>query len=376
MTGTTQWHFITAEYPPDPGGVADYTRLLATALASRGEVVHVWAPSGSRDGASPEGVAVHRISTFGARGLREMDEGLRALPGPRRLFLQYVPTVFGLRGMNVPLIRWLRARTEEVWVQFHEVALGWHLWRRPDLHLTNAVQLWMASALARRAQRLFVSIEGWLPRLGPEARRAEWLPIPSNVPVSVSPAERADARAALGTGPWIAHFGTYGAGVTRDLVPALRAIARRQEEVRFLLLGRGAEAVARELSPGRALATGELSASAVAARLSVADVALQPFPDGISARRTSAMAALALGVPIVTTRGHLTDSVWNEEVVALAPVSEPEELARLCLELLSEPARRAELGRRGARLYAERFSLERTLETLVPLTGATLARQS
>ena len=302
-----------------------------------------------------------------------MDEALRALPGPRRLFVQYVPTALGFRGMNVPLIRWLCGRPEEIWVQFHEVALGWQLWRKPHHHLIHGVQLWMASALARRADRIFVSIEGWLPRLGRQARRAIWLPIPSNLPVTVSASEQAGARRALGPGPWIAHFGTYGAAITRDLVPALCHVANENREVRFLLLGRGAERIASALPSTRVLIPGELPAETVAARLSVASLALQPFPDGISARRTSAMAALALGVPVVSTRGHLTDSVWTEEAVALAPAGEPDRMARACLDLLADPERRDALGKSGALLYAQRFSLERTLEALLPGAGVTLS---
>src|SRR5262249_25742107 len=148
----------------------------------------------------------------------------RRLPGPRRLFVQYVPTAMGLRGMNVPLVRWLSETPDEVWVQFHEVALGWQLWRKPHHHLIHGVQLWMASTLASRANQIFVSIEGWLPRLGREASRAVWLPIPSNLPVAVSERQRTGAREALGPGRWIAHFGTYGPGVTQDLVPTLRRI--------------------------------------------------------------------------------------------------------------------------------------------------------
>ena len=42
-------HFVTCEYPPRVGGVADYTAALARELARRGERVHVWtAAAGSR----------------------------------------------------------------------------------------------------------------------------------------------------------------------------------------------------------------------------------------------------------------------------------------------------------------------------------------
>jgi len=199
---------------------------------------------------------------------------------------------------------------------------------------------------------------------------------PSNLPVTVSPSEQAFARSELGPGPWIAHFGTYAPGLTRDLVPALVEVARRNLAVRFLLLGRGSERVASALPPGRATATGELSAEAVVARLSIAELALQPFPDGVSARRGSAMAALALGVPVVTTEGHLTDPVWREGAVALAPAGDTARLAGLCLDLLGDPERRVHLGTKGARLYAESFSLEHTVETLLSSPGARLVATS
>ena len=371
------FHFLTAEYPPAKGGVADYTRLLARALAERHGTVHVWAPRVNQPEVSDSGVSVHRLAGFDVRSLRELSERLEGFPGPRRLFLQYVPTGFGFRGMNVPLVRWLLSRPEELWIQFHEVALGWKLWRKPHLHLVHAVELWMAAALARRAERIFISIEGWRRRLGQEGGRAVWLPIPSNVPVSVQTADLQRARERLGDGRWVSHFGTYSPLIRADLSSALGEIARQRQDVRFLLLGRGAQEFARTLGLGaRLVAEEDLPPAEIAALLKASTLALQPFPDGISARRTSAMAALALGVPLVTTDGFLTDTIWREGAVALAPVGRPLELARLCGAVLDDPSLRRTLGERGARLYHERFSLERTLETLSALPGARIAPTS
>ena len=368
-------HFLTAEYPPAKGGVADYTRLVARALAEREGTIHVWAPQVSGPEVADEGVVVHRIRAFDPSSLEELGRRLDALPVPRRLFLQYVPTAFGFRGMNVPLVRWLQARPEDLWVQFHEVALGWKLWRKPHLHVVHAVQLWMASSLARRAQRIFVSIEAWKRRLSDHARRAVWLPIPSNVPVRVEPADLERARASLGPGPWIAHFGTYSPLIRVDLGPAIRAISQQRDDVRFLLLGRGAGEFARVLALGERIeAREDLPAPEIAALLKASALALQPFPDGISGRRTSAMAALALGVPVVTTEGFLTDPVWREGGVALAPEARPPELARLCSTLIDDTQERRSLGERGARLYRDRFSLERTLETVLSPSDAKLAQ--
>ena len=354
--------------------MADYTRLFARALAARTGTVHVWAPHVAGPEVVDPGVVVHRVSGFDPRSLRDLGERLEACPGPRRLFVQYVPTGFGFRGTNVPLIRWLMRRPEEIWVQFHEVALGWKLWRKPHLHLVHAVELWMAAALARRANRIFVSIEAWKRRLGAQGERAVWLPIPSNIPVSVEPAEAERARNALGRGAWIAHFGTYSPLIAAELGPVIREIARLRGDARFVLLGRGATEFARGLALGERVAAREdLSGAEVGALLKASALALQPFPDGISARRTSAMAALALGVPVVTTDGFLTDGIWREGAVAIAPAGKPLELARRCIAVLEDGALARTLGERGARLYRERFSLERTLETVVSAPDAKLA---
>ena len=44
----TRWHLVTSEYPPDIGGVSDYTAQLARALAGAGDEVHVWCPGEAR----------------------------------------------------------------------------------------------------------------------------------------------------------------------------------------------------------------------------------------------------------------------------------------------------------------------------------------
>jgi glycosyltransferase involved in cell wall biosynthesis len=163
--------------------------------------------------------------------------------------------------------------------------------------------------------------------------------------------------------------------ITSDLAAAIQAIAGARKDIRFLLLGRGAQGFkdAHRLDD-RAEAREDLPSAEIAALLEASTVALQPFPDGISARRTSAMAPLALGVPVVTTDGFLTDSVWRAGAVALAPVGRPLELARLCGALIDDRARRLELGERGAQLYQDRFSLERTVEAVLSVTNARLAQ--
>jgi len=84
----SSWHLITGEYPPGGGGVGEYTRLLARALAAERVDVHVWAPAEAESGG---GVTVHPVDGFGRAGRREMDRGLDAVPGPRRLLVPAGP---------------------------------------------------------------------------------------------------------------------------------------------------------------------------------------------------------------------------------------------------------------------------------------------
>jgi glycosyltransferase involved in cell wall biosynthesis len=364
------WHLVTGEFPPRSGGVADYTLQLAHSLSAVGEDVHVWTPSHSalrQDG----GVWVHGIRGFGPSGLRQMSALLDGLPTPKRLFVQYVAPALGFRGANVPFCLWLANRVEEVWVQFHEVAHDFSV-QQPLRHSGLAlIQWWMAQIVAERAQRIFISVPGWRRQLGRYGSRAEVLPIPSNLPDDIDPRDVAFVRARLGTAPLVGHFGTYGALVTDLLEPAILALLIAVPDVRILLLGRGGPDFAAHLvsiSQGvesRIVATGELEATSVSAHLAACDVLIQPYPDGISGRRTTAMAGLALGRPLVTTAGHLTEDDWaGSGAAVLTPVGRAEELAQAVMHLLTHPSEREALQVQGRAWYRAHFSVARTLDLL------------
>ena len=92
---------------------------------------------------------------------------------------------------------------------------------------------------------------------------------------------------------------------------------------------------------------------------------LQPYPDGISSRRTSAMVALSHAVPIVTTTGPLTESIWEASGAAvLVPVGDPGQLASATASLLNDAARRASLARHAAAVYDQQFDLRHTISAL------------
>ncbi|QRN95959.1 glycosyltransferase family 4 protein [Archangium violaceum] len=373
------WHLLTGEYPPQPGGVSDHTWQVSEGLARAGCAVHVWAPGERQDTPPPEGITVHRLPEgFGPRGLLRLERELARLPGPKRLLVQYVPHAFGYRAMNVPFALWLARRWgDEVWTFFHEVSFPWG-WDRPWRHnVLGAVTRVMAALVMARTDRLFVSTPWWKERLPQPPRRVpiEWLPVPSNLSTRPSPDRVESARASLRTSPdavLLGHLGTYGEPLVTMLEEALPGLLRRDTRRLAVLTGRGSTRFAERLTgrypelAGRVHALGGLPGDELAATLKACDVLLQPFPDGLSTRRSSAMAGLGLGVPLVSNAGSATEPLWHGSgALALAPEPTSASIRETAEALLSAPDTWPALGQRGADFYTENFSLTHTLEVLL-----------
>ncbi len=369
---TARWAILTGEYPPQPGGVADYTRQVALGLAAAGDEVNIFAPPYEK-GHEPDypRFKIFRLPDhFGPRGLFALEHILARIQVDR-LLIQYVPHAFGAKAMNLMFASWVAARAcrfAPVWVMFHEVVFPFGWW--PPRHvILGAVTRVMARLVAGAADRLFSSTAAWGPlinRLCPRAKTVEWLPIPSNIPDNPGIAH---VRAATGT--VIGHFGTYGPATADLLNDSLVPLLNRFDRT-ALLLGRGAVAFREQFSArhpelaGRLIALGDLPPNELAAHIRNCDVLLQPFIDGISSRRTSAMAGLANGVPLVSNLGSLSEPLWMEaQGVQVASTPNCDALAaatEAVLALADEP--RAEMGRKAAVLYRKWFSLDRTLAAL------------
>jgi glycosyltransferase involved in cell wall biosynthesis len=258
---------------------------------------------------------------------------------------------------------------------FHEVAYP-VTWRQPVRHtFLGAVHRIMASLVSRAAAKVFVSTPAWLPLLPQKATGcAAWLPVPSNVGVTANPgAVRLIRERTTGerSGPVVGHFGTFGGAIAAALEDMLPRLLGTDTSRSALLIGRGSAAWAGRLLTahpdlaGRVTAAGEVAADDVAAHLLACDLLAQPYPDGVTGRRGSFMAGLALGVPAVTTHGALTEPLWREErLTALTPAGDVDAFLAESERLLADPDARTRLGARGRAGYGRHFSIERTLQQL------------
>lgn len=382
----TEWHFITGEYPPQPGGVSDYTRLVASALAAAGDPVHVWCPHFDTSGFEDSGVIVHReLGAMAPRDLLRAGRMLNEFPGPRRLLVQWVPHAFGFRSANLPFSFWLwnraSAHKDRLEVMIHEpyLPLNQERLKHTALAVTHRIML---TAVLRAASRVWTAIPSWeeycrIYALGRPIPFA-WLPVISNIPVEEQGrgGRTVRMRHAPAQGALIGHFGACGGGIGDALHAVIPQLLQRDANRAVLLIGQDSRQAHDELLrdypalQGRIHATGPLSSPEVSSHISACDVMLQPYPDGATARRSSLMAALSHGKPVVTTSGHLTEPLWRESgAVAIVPATDYREMIASVERLLADEKRREQLAAAAKSMYDRQFGLQKVVGLLRSQVG-------
>ena len=388
-----EWHVITSEYPPQAGGVSDYTRLIVTELAAAGDEVHVWCPAAgelatgaAEDGTEDStGVFVHReFGRFTSADLRRVGRRLDQFPAPRRFLVQWVPQGYGYRSINLPFCLWLwrraRFKHDRIEIMVHEPFLAFGEGSRKQ-DLAAVVHRLMVVLLLNAANHVWVSIPHWETQLRPfvldRKKSFGWLPVPSNIPVIDDPdgVARIRAQYSLPDASLVGHFGAYDQYMTELMLELLPSLLNGHDKLSVMLLGKGSVELrnrAVELHPELSQyvrATGALSTEDISRHLSACDVMLQPYQDGVSGRRTSVMTALSHGIPVVTNEGKATESCWAEtQAVKLSSVGDMIGIVDKAKSLLTDASERGRLNAAGKALYEDRFALKHAIATLRKLS--------
>jgi glycosyltransferase involved in cell wall biosynthesis len=199
-----------------------------------------------------------------------------------------------------------------------------------------------------------------------------WLPVPGTVALLSAPAMLATERKPLGDAPVVGYFGCCNALVGPLLEDAVRFLLAARRDVTMLLFGRDTDTFARRATSrmpafaGRIIGMGEQPAPRISLLIQCCDVMLQPYPDGVSARRTTVTTLLQHGTAIVTGAGARTETFWSdgEPGLSLVKVPGPEPLAIEVLRLLDSPDARRALARRARAVYDERFDVRHAVAAL------------
>lgn len=373
--------FITGEFPPMQGGVGDYTSVLASTLSgmdvSAGVLTSTRAAATESPGAAVSVFPI--VDRWGWKSLQAIERVARQQQADI-VHVQYQAAAYGMR-LPIHLVHdYLRLRLPAAGrvVTFHDLKLPYLFPKAGPLRPRAIARLMSASDAV-----ILTNQEDMLayPSFGAN-RAAHLIPIGSNIQPRLPPGfERSAWRARWGIAPQetvLAYFGFLNATKGgQTLIDALAELVRSGRLVKLLMIGGKVGAsdptnqqfaqqveahIQREGLANHVIWTGHLPPEEVSAAFAVADMAVLPYSDGVSFRRGSLMAALAHGVPVITTvpAVHLPELVPEENIVLVAP-EQPREIAQAVVRIADHAGLRTRLGE-GARRLSGLFAWDRIAE--------------
>lgn len=358
---------ISGEFPPMPGGVGHFTRILAERLQEQGHDLRVL----SRAGCESDKLPVTGLPGWGLKQLASIqawadEEQLQIIN------LQYQTAAFDMS----PWVHFLPALLDQpLIVTFHDL-------RHPYLFpKAGRLRDWVLRHLAGSADGVIATNPEDGGKLARLPRRAI-IPIGSNI-LSENAIDDSSEASELNerwrgnlseSGTLLGFFGFAGAskGIDR-LLDALAELRAKGRDVQLLFIGGQDNAVAagadarekiaermREHGLEQALRwTGYLPEAEVAACLRAVDIVVLPYLDGASYRRGSLMAAIHCGCATVTTQPKVeheafvhAENLWLIERGSTAAIG-------AAIERLMDNPQTVEQLRSGARKLRQRFDWDK-----------------
>jgi len=279
------------------------------------------------------------------------------------VLVQYTALAWSARGFPLRftrVLKTLKAAGVRVGMVFHDIEpfngtrLIDGLRRRAQLHvMRQALRLSDAPVFTVPMENI-----SWVKR---RAGKGCFIPVGANLPVSPG----ATSRNGISTGGKlsVAVFGITGgpsgSWEIENIVEAVRFVASRVGNLRLIVFGRNAQSAEAELrerlrdSAVELHVLGVLPGADVVRTLSASDVLL--FVRGpISTRRSSAVAGIACGLPVIAFEGPETAAPVTEAGLALFSPRKKGDLKNVLLRVLEDEHYRASLAQRSSlaqRLY-------------------------
>jgi glycosyltransferase involved in cell wall biosynthesis len=344
----------SSDHPTD--ALEEYCRYLGEGLQARAielELVRVeWAECGW------------------ARALADLANRAKSWRG-RWVLLQYTALGWSKRGFPfrmLGVVRVLREAGTQVGVVFHDVE---------PYSGTRVVDSIRRTAQIRTMQRLvkaadaavFTVPTAKLSWKVPSAKKVTFIPVGANLP---NPSLR-ESRASGGVStalprerlPTVAVFGITGGAAGKqeiaDIAGAVRFASGDISNLRLTVLGRNSHTAESDLRealgelPVEVRVLGVLPADEVVRELCASDVLLF-VRGGISSRRSSAIAGIACGLPVIGFTGTETAPPVTGAGIVLVNPQVKEALGAALRRVLTDAGYRAELARRNRDAYEKYFA--------------------
>ena len=360
-------------------GVADYCAFLGRALERRGVDFKI-----ARAPASEEGWL---------RALRQLWRVSVQWRG-KWVLLQYTALAWSRHGFPlgaVAVIVLMRTHGVRCGVVFHEP------FRQGDDRnftwkdaIRGRCQEWVIHTLHRFSQMSIFTLPldkiSWIV---PGDPKSVYIPIAANIPEELPRADSVPAVTNMSEFKTVAVFcyapGPNAVREVADTVQAIRAVRDQGIPVRLVAIGRGTAEMRNEIESGLAGSGAEISvfgmmpAEEIGAHLSAADAQL--FVCGsVSQRRSTALAGIACGLPIVGYQGLAEGTPIAEAGLYLVPYRDSAGLGTALTRVLQDHELAADLRRKSRSAHARYFSWDAVaahyLHALcfdVPTTSAVVA---
>ncbi len=381
--------FLSGEYPPMQGGIADHTAYLAHHLLPLGVESSVlisrrWQTATSPEAPSPapplpcSPMVYPLLPNWGWRCWPGVANFL-AVHRPDILHIQYQAAAFDLGGWVNWLPWYLRQRRNptRLVTTFHDLRIPYIFPKAGPLRWRSIL------ALARHSDGVICTNREDLQTL---ARALNSPPHLALVPLgsNVEPQPPANFNRAAWRGHYqtsehtllLAYFGFLNESKGgEELIEALALLRRQGLDARLLLIGgdvghadptnlayaHKVQALIEQFGLAEVVyRTGYTDLAQVSANLLAADVVVMPYRDGVSFRRTTLIAALRHGCPVVSTTPAdpaLIPEIRPGENMLLAPPGDAAGLARTIASLVNDAALRQTLAS-GARQLGRLFEWE------------------
>ena len=332
-----------------PGGVGDFTRILAERMQDHGHEAHIL----SRRGSASDSLDVSAVSGWGLGSLASIRAWVRRC-GVSLVNLQYQTAAFSMS----PIIHFLPALVGVPLVTtFHDL-------RVPYLFpKAGPLRNWIVMHLARSSAGVISTNQEDDQRLQMLPNRRV-IPIGSSIPCGpLAQDDRSQWRRYAGADDdtfLLGHFGFVKEIKGADyIVEALANLRAGGFNIRLLFIGaqsntvdnnedssyfRGLEQRVSRLGLSKAVhCTGFLPDDEVSACLNAVDLIVLPFNDGASYRRSSLIATIHQGCAILTTEPAVAvDTFEHGQNLWLVPPKSADAIEHAILHLMRD---REQLGR-------------------------------
>jgi len=380
--GSASFAIVSPTYPPDRCGVGDHTSMLAATLAADGARVNVYTTRGASRSTPPR-VHVHPVIPRWRTVSMWTLASTITRAQPDAVLIQYVPFLYARRvGFAAPLLALLlRLRGLTIVTIVHEPYVP--LWTSVKQFLLGMAQRTMLVTLMLSSVRVGVTTKFW------ELELRRWLPwyknriyrvvVGSNIPVhNIDKDERLALRGRLGIPPEAIVLVFFGSlHQTKLLGLLLHTLDQLLEDgvlAKLLVVGQDRETLASAAAhvgvslshtADAVVCTGYATAEEVSHYLQCGDLMLAPLLDGVSTRRTTIVAALQHGLPVVSTEGRWTEHQIFAGAVSMTPCRDDEGYVHAVRQLAHDPIARRELSKQGRQRAEQCFSWTEIAHSLI-----------